>query len=133
VEAFYTTSIFKVERWLLARFLARPSTDAEARQLATGNSGTFAAWSVEQRTAGQLLLAAGQTRSWLMAVPGEAGRPAAKLYFGSAVVPAGRTGAGAGASGMGWQFRALLGFHKMYSRVLLAAACRKLAGDGLRS
>jgi hypothetical protein len=31
---------------------------------------------------------------------------------------------------MGWQFKALLGFHKVYSRVLLAAACRKLAAIG---
>jgi len=122
VEAFYTTSIFKVERWLLAKFLSRPSTDAEAHRLATGGLSKFAAWSVEQRESNQILLAAGHTRSWLMASLEQSNT---KLYFGSAVVPS-RSG-GSGASRMGWQFRALLGFHKVYSQVLLAAASRKLA------
>jgi hypothetical protein len=128
VEAFYTTAVFKVERWLLAAFLSRPSTDADARRLAAGESSTFAAWSVEQRCPGQLLLAAGRTRSWLMAASAGPGRSATRLYFGSAVVP--RHSAGSDAPRMAWQFRALLGFHKTYSRVLLAAACRKLAAVG---
>lgn len=128
VEAFYTTSIFKVERWLISRFLSRPSTDAQAHQLAAGDSNTFAAWSVEQRTPGQLLLAAGHTRSWLMAATGERGSLASRLYFGSAVVPSRR--GGSGTPRMGWQFRALLGFHRLYSRVLFAAACRKLLAVG---
>ena len=125
VEAFYTTAVFKVERWLLARFLARPSTDAEAHQLAAGGLSTFAAWSVEQSSPNQVLLAAGRTRSWLMAAPTDAGGAVTRLYFGSAVVP--RRSAGSATPRMGWQFRALLGFHKVYSRVLLAAACRKLS------
>lgn len=41
------------------------------------------------------------------------------LYFGSAVVPRKR-------GGMGWPFTALLGFHKLYSRVLLGSAVRRL-------
>lgn len=128
VEAFYTTSIFKVERWLISTFLSRPSSDAQARQLAAGESTEFAAWSVEQRTPGQLLLATGRTRSWLMVAMAERGSSASRLYFGSAVVPSRRSGSRA--PGMGWQFRALLGFHKLYSRVLLAAACRKLVDVG---
>ena len=97
VEAFYTTAVFKLERWLIARFLSRPSTDAQALQLARGSLSAFAAWSVEQRKPDQLVLAAGRTRSWLMAValpaPGPTGT---KLYFGSqsfrvgAVVPPAR-------------------------------------------
>jgi hypothetical protein len=31
---------------------------------------------------------------------------------------------------LGWPFRALLGFHKLYSRILLAAAARRLARAG---
>jgi hypothetical protein len=128
VEAFYTTSVFKVERWLIARFLSRPSTDSEAHQLAVGGLSKFAAWVVERRNANQLLLAAGHTRSWLMASPAEATRTVTNLYFGSAVVP--RRSSASGVSRMGWQFKALLGFHKGYSRILLAAACRKLAAVG---
>jgi hypothetical protein len=126
VEAFYTSAVFKVERWLIATFLSRPSTDAQAQLLAQGSLGSFAAWSVEQRQVDQLLLAAGRTRSWLMACPShESASPGTTLYFGSAVVP--RRGAGGTDPAMGWQFRALLGFHKLYSRVLLGAARRTLA------
>ena len=128
VEAFYTTAVFKVERWLIARFLSRPSTDSQARQLAQGSLSNFAAWSVEQQQPNQLVLAAGRTRSWLMASanPGS-GSPSTKLYFGSAVVP--RRSGGTGESAMGWQFRAMLGFHKLYSRVLLSAASRRLCAS----
>jgi hypothetical protein len=128
VEAFYTSAVFKVERWLIGRLLSRPSTDVQARQLAAGISDTFAAWRVEQRSPAQLLVAAGRTRSWLMAVPTQRGGQAAtRLYFGSAVLP--KYNPGSGGSRMGWPFKALLGFHRVYSRVLLAAACRKLSGS----
>jgi hypothetical protein len=124
IEAFYTTSVFKVERWLIASFLSRPSTNAQARQLAQGSLSSFAAWSVEQRLANQLLLAAGRTRSWLMAnASPEAGAPCTQLYFGSAVLPR-RDGTGRAA--MGWQFKALLGFHRLYSRILLGATVNQL-------
>jgi hypothetical protein len=125
VEAFYTTWVFKIERWLLARLIARPSTDAQAAQLAQGGLGSFAAWTVEARAPNQILLAAGRTRSWLMVAPpaGPDGAPA-MLYFGSAVVP--RRGADGQPAGMGWGFQALTGFHKAYSRVLLGAARQRL-------
>jgi hypothetical protein len=128
VEAFYTSSVFKVERWLLAKFLSRPSTDAEARHLATGGLSRFAVWSVEERGPNQILLAAGRTRSWLMVSPGQRSGAGTRLYFGSAVVT-NRAGV-SGARRMGRRFRALLGFHKLYSRVLLASARRKLAANG---
>ena len=87
----------------------------------------FAAWHVEGRTANQLLMCDFQrrTRSWLMsvAVPGDAAT-GTRLYFGSAVVPL--TGRGSGRSAMGFAFRALLGFHKIYSRILLRAAMSRL-------
>ena len=115
VEAFYTSCVFKLERLLLALFVARPSRDAEARELASGQRQQFAAWSVEGRAPGQLLMCdyAGSTRSWLMAVPAGQGT---RLYFGSAVVR----------SRQGGVFRALLGFHKLYSRILLRAAVARV-------
>lgn len=120
VEAFYTTAVFKLERLLLALFVARPSNDDEARELAGGKREQFAAWSVEARAPGQLLMCdfAGSTRSWLMAVPasGTGGGNGTRLYFGSAVVRSRQGGA----------FRALLGFHKLYSRILLRAAVSRL-------
>lgn len=128
VEAFYTTAAFKVERWLIARLLSHPSSDAQAQQLAQGRVSSFAAWSVERREPDQLMLAAGRTRSWLMASAiTESGAPSTNLYFGSAVVP--RRNGGEGRSAMGWQFKALLGFHKLYSRVLLSAAVRRLSAN----
>ena len=47
-----------------------------------------------------------------------------RLYFGSAVVP--RRSARAGKPSLGPLFSALLGFHKLYSRILLRAARSRL-------
>ena len=43
VEAFYTTWLFRLERWILKWAIARPSTDDEARQLAAGAVERFSA------------------------------------------------------------------------------------------
>jgi len=126
VEAFYTTAVFKLERLLLRWLVSRPSTDLQARELASGQRTTFAAWSVEASKADQLLLSdfQGRTRSWLMSVPAP-GNQATRLFFGSAVVPL--VDRRTGEARMGFGFRALLGFHKLYSRVLLRAAAARLA------
>lgn len=126
-EAFHTSPVFKVERLLLAWFVARPSTDPEARALAAGQRSAFSAWTVEGQSAQQLLLRDlhGRTHSWLMSAPIEVnGVPGTRLYFGSAVVPVEHRRTGK--SSMGFLFRALLGFHKLYSRVLLRAALSRL-------
>lgn len=130
VEAFYTTPVFRTERLILRLAVARPSTDAEARQLARGETDRFAAWSVEDRDRSQLLLCdfRGTTRSWLMVQPLADGA-GTRLWFGSAVVPTARS-VQEGRPRMGFAFRALLGFHQLYSRVLLAAAVRRLAAGG---
>lgn len=128
VEAFYTTAVFKLERLILKWFVARPSTDDEVRQLAAGNRNTFAAWTVEARAADQLLLGdfSGRTKSWLMVatLPG-AESSGTQLYFGSAVVPARKSGRGR--AGLGLVFTALLGFHKLYSRILLWSAAARIS------
>ena len=118
VAAFYTTWVFKLERFILKWAVSRPSTDEQARKLAAGADDPFAAWSVEARAANQLLLCDmyGSTRSWLMAEPDGAGT---RLYFGSAVVKR-------GPAGIGRSYRLLMGFHTLYSRVLLHAAKRRL-------
>jgi hypothetical protein len=123
VEAFYTTWIFKLERLLLKWLVAKPSTDAEARRLSLGELDAFSAWTVDARARDQLLLVdfQGKTKSWLMVTPLDAGT---RLYFGSAVV---RVREEAGQRRLGFTFRALLGFHKLYSRVLLSAARSRLA------
>jgi len=126
VEAFYTTALFKLERWLLRLFVSRPSTDAEVRELARHARDTFAAWTVEARAPDQLLLCdfTGHTRSWLMVTPAEA-PGGTRLYFGSVVVP--ERNSRTGESGMPAAHGRLLGFHKLYSRMLLSAAARRLA------
>src|SRR3546814_15708383 len=84
---FYTTPIFKLERWILAKVLQLPSTDQEAQLLAQGRITRFAAWSVEARQIDQTVLAAGRTRSWLMALPVWTGSGATPLFFGSFHTP----------------------------------------------
>ena len=125
VEAFYTTWLFKLERWVLL-LVARPSTDAEARQLARGERTSFAAWSVEARAPDQLLMCdyQGKTRSWLMIeLSLHQGAAITRLYFGTGIVPA-RTRSGD--PRMTRFFRALLPFHQRYARALLRAAGARL-------
>ena len=123
IEAFYTTALFKLERFVLALLVSRPSTDDEARRLAAGETDRFAAWTVEAREADQILLCdfMGSTRSWLMSVADPAApSPTTRLYFGSAVVPR------KGAAGLGVGFRVMVPFHRLYARALLKAAVRRL-------
>jgi hypothetical protein len=131
IVAFYTSPLFKLERTMLKYLAASPASDAVVHQLAAGKVERFSAWRVERQTAAELLLAdiTGRTRSWLMAVPvvpvaGDAAAPCTLLYFGSAVVP--RTGKSGQKSGMGWLFHALAGFHRLYSRLLLGTAGRRV-------
>ena len=135
VEAFYTTPLFKVERLLLGFLARRPSSDDGARRLAEGSTNSFAAWRVEGRADDQLLLCdhTGRTRSWLMvsAAPGDAAPLRTRLHFGSAVVPR-ASRAGASKRTMGFAFHALLGFHRLYSRLLLGAARSRIAADRSR-
>ena len=125
INAFYTTPVFKLERLILKWAVPKPSSDAEAKLLAEGESDTFAAWSVENRGENQLLMCDFQsrTRSWLMIKPvGSTNRTI--LYFGSAVVPVKNTKTGV--SSLGLAFHALLWIHKIYSVALLFSAKLRL-------
>jgi hypothetical protein len=127
VSAFYTSSLFKVERRILATFVAKPSTDAQAGELALGTRDAFAAWNVEDRRADELLLRdfQGRTRSWLMVADAKTdASPCTRLYFGSAMGPVANRATGQATLGMA--FRALLGFHNIYSQALLRAASGRL-------
>jgi hypothetical protein len=133
VEAFYTTAVFKLERLILAWLISRPSSDVQAKQLAAGEIDSFAAWRVEARSVDQLLMSAidGRTKSWLMVAPIRSGGAATtRLYFGSAVVPT--VDKASGEARLGSVYRSLLGFHRLYSRVLLRAACSRLARSRLK-
>jgi hypothetical protein len=128
VEAFYTCGLFKAERFLLTYLVLKPSTDAQARELATGMSDSFAAWRVEARSANQLLMCdfLGQTRSWLMI--GQRDNRAAnctRLYFGTAVMPV--RDKVSGQARMSFAFKLLVGFHGLYARALLRAARSRLS------
>lgn len=132
VAAFYTTPVFRLERLILKWAVSRPSTDAEAGQLAAGEIDQFAAWHVEARSPHQLLLAdlRGRTRSWLMVARLDGGNASGtRLYFGSAIVPVKK--AGAGKPALGPAFQALLGFHRIYSQVLLSAVRSRLSAEGI--
>ena len=127
VTAFYTTRVFRLERLILKMAVSRPSTDAQAEQLAAGSIDAFAAWHVEARSENQLLMSDfhRRTRSWLMVVPiASASGTRTRLYFGSAVVPVENSKTGMFTLGFG--FRVLLRFHRLYSEVLLYAAKSRL-------
>ncbi len=123
IRAFYTTRPFRTERLILKWAISKPSTDEEASLLAEAKSDRFAAWYVEERREDQVLLSdfRDRTRSWLMTVPSA---DSTRLYFGSAVVP--EVKSETNERGSEKRFSLLLAFHKLYSRVLLSAARRKL-------
>jgi hypothetical protein len=122
VSAFYCTRLFRLERLILRLTIRRASSDAQAAAVALGTATHFAAWTVEARSPDQLLMCdlAARTRSWFMI---ENATNQTRLFFGSAVVPPAHSPPG---TGLGWGFTTLLGFHKLYSRALLASARRRL-------
>jgi hypothetical protein len=126
VFAFYTTPVFRLERFVL-KLVKKPSIDEQARSLSQGLLDSFAAWSVEQRLTDQLLMCdfRGRTRSWFMVADiDDTAGSSTRLYFGSAVVPVGQVRSDRSDIGSGYKL--LLGFHKLYSKVLLSAAKVKL-------
>jgi len=129
VVAFYTSRLFRLERTLLRIFLAIPSSDADAYALARGTRNTFAVWYVGARTPTELLMCDHyeRTRSWFRVGSDDDG--STELCFGSAV--AGRRRANASFV-MSPSFRALLGFHVLYSQLLLQAAARSLTAPGVQ-
>jgi hypothetical protein len=127
VFAFYTTFLFKAERLILKWTVSKPSTDDQARRLSNGDITTFAAWHVESRNEHELLMRdfRGRTRSWLMILPADTlNGSRTRLYFGSAVVPV--RNSHTGEMSIGWVYQALLGFHKIYSILLLHFAKSEL-------
>jgi hypothetical protein len=127
VFAFYTSPAFRMERWILGVFAGAKSTDAEARALADGLGESFAIWRVGERTTTQLLMCDRyeKTRSWFRVMRLQNG--GTSLQFGSAVATRrdGRTGV----ARVGTGFRLLMGFHVVYSRLLLWSAKRLIADN----
>ena len=120
VFAFYTTFLFKLERFILNWTVAKPSTDTQARQLADGTGEKFAAWRVENRNTNEILMCdfRGRTRSWLMTSPvSTVNDHRTRLYFGSVIVPT--RNLKTGKSSIGFGFQVLLVFHRVYSVLLL--------------
>lgn len=125
VAAFYTTWLFKLERAVLC-IAGHPSTDSEALALARGEIEAFAAWKLEARAQGQMLMrdVTGATCSWLMVQPKASGT---RLYFGSGVNARKRQSDGYARLPFG--YRALMGLHVVYSRALLSAAASRIASQ----
>lgn len=118
IMVFYNTPLFKLERQLL-KLVGKPSSDLDVKDLAANQTDTFAAWSVEAREKDQILLRdyQGKTRSWLMVSKESTGT---RLYFGSAVIAQKDSGE------IGRGFKLLMGFHKLYSILLLYSAKKAL-------
>jgi hypothetical protein len=125
VIAFYTSPLFRIEGFILHTLIGVSSSVPEARAVAGGSSDKFSAWYVGQRTATQLLMCDRyeRTRSWFCVAPAAGG--GTRLRFGSAVAAQRdkKTGIAALRGGTRW----LLGFHILYSKLLLHAAKRNLS------
>ncbi|MEW9918818.1 hypothetical protein AB2B41_04350 [Marimonas sp. MJW-29] len=119
ITAFYTTWLFRLERAVLTVALRRRIRDAEATALGRGEAERFAAWTVEARAPGQILLCdnTGGTRSYLAVAPKEGGTT--RLLFGSAVV-------GRETGKLPVLVRLLMPLHVLYSKFLLRLAERRM-------
>jgi hypothetical protein len=131
VFAFYTSPVFRIERVILAVVAKSPSSDVQARAVAEGKGDEFAIWRVAERKETQLLMCDRyeKTRSWFRVVP--VGDRATIMQFGSAV--ASRRDPQTGVVSMSRRFRWLMGFHVLYSRVLLGAARNRVMRTMLRN
>jgi hypothetical protein len=127
VAAFYTTWLFRLERFILAWLVRKPSTDFEALALARGQRTTFAAWSIEAQAEGQLLMRDFQdrTRSCFIVSPMPGNNRGTRLLFGTGIKPV--ADGAAGARRLSGGFRVLMPFHRLYSRALLRAAVARLS------
>lgn len=121
ITAFYNSIGFRPERVLLGLVIGRPADNQSTNELASDQSRHFSAWQVQERRPNEILLAdmSGATRSWLMVEESSPGLT--RLYFGSAVVSKPGTD-----GSRPLFFRVLTPFHKVYSRLLLAAAVSDL-------
>jgi len=119
VAAFYTTSLFRVERIVLRLALRKRIFDSDSAAMIAGETDTFAVWRVEARTDGQILLKdqSDLTRSWFSASVAQDGRSVVR--FGSAVIAA------PGAS-LPLAAKLSLPLHRIYSGALLRTAVRGL-------
>ena len=129
IKAFYCTPLFRLERFILKWAVAKPSTDNQIDELLDFKSNEFAAWTVEKRVDNQLLMCDFQkrTRSWFKISSQSNNKTSStRLYFGSAVVPKYNNDSKSSKSTLGFLFTALLGFHKLYSILLLFSAKQKL-------
>lgn len=125
IKAFYTSRAFILERTLLSLLTLKPTFDRHAQLLAEGKQDTFSIWSVEERVKEQILLKefTNHTKSWLMIHKWDSA-DITRLCFGSVVV-ANKVDTN-GKGNFGLMFHLLGGFHRLYSRVLLNSAYRKL-------
>ena len=127
IVAFYSSSLFKLERFILRCLVNKPSPPGQLERLVSRDSEKFAVWHVEQWSDNQLLLCDDfkRTRSWLMtqSSTNSDGGDVTLLYFGSAVIHSkGRN--------QSVSFRLLSKFHHYYSLALLSAAKKKLLSIG---
>jgi len=124
IQAFFGSTAFQMERTLL-KIMGKPYVSpADIKALAAGQQAQFAIWQVKERSDHEIMLKVGDgpIRSWLMVLPEQNGKTS--LYFGSAVLPQGKTKNGT--PQIGFLFRTLIGFHNFYSRLLLNSAIKKL-------
>lgn len=127
VYKFYTSSLFKLERFILTWSVRKPSTDTQAKEISEGNTNKFAAWTLEDRRENELLMRdmADHTRSWFMVNHlGTKESPKTQLYFGTGISPSPRRKNEK--PSIGFFFNVLLPFHKVYSVLLLYFAKRQL-------
>lgn len=124
VHIFFDTWVFRIERRLLALLGEDYATSEDVAALAGRSSDTLAAWTVQDRSADEIILAFKRPRgrTWLQATQLDGSLGSTRLRFGSALLPnidsEGQT------ASISWGLKIGLPLHRLYARLLLAAAAR---------
>jgi hypothetical protein len=117
ISAFYGSSVFGAERWILSLATRRRISADAIAALAAGDSTIFAVWHVEARLPEQILLKdkGGYTASWLGVAHDGTGT---RVMLGSAIISQrGR---------LPLAVRSIIPLHRAYSKTLLRSAVKQL-------
>ena len=133
ISAFFTTFLFRSERWVLGVFTSSPSSDQNVMDLASGVSDRLSLWRVEARDDQQLILSFGElgVRTWLMVEPHPEIANVSRLYFGTGLDFSSRVAPEMDSQSrerkVSVLFYPFLGFHRFYARLLLWSAKVKVS------
>lgn len=122
IRIFFDTWVFRLERRVLSLMGVDYATTDDVIALAKGRQSSLAAWTTLERNANEIILAFDKPtgRTWLQVSTSDEGAETTRLSFGSALLP--KRHSSKSKPAIGKLLKASLPIHRLYARILLAAA-----------